>query len=117
MASKRMDEETVINIDSAFWMAELYSLTNNAQVTEVNLYLHQGIDAEGKDLWSDPIDLKSKDPVMLERREHIRLSKRGESDLSMPIGKARRMVRQWSKKSLRSVSNLLTQEKNTLPLQ
>lgn len=102
MSSKNDPTATssVINIDSAFWSAELYHLTNNERVHSVNLYLHMGKDEEGNDKWSAPIDLKSEDPaVMAYKREIIHISKRNTS-LEVSMADIQNIGTQWRQKAV-----------------
>lgn len=112
MASKNKSEakESVINVDSAFWSAELYSLRNNPDVTQVNLYLHEGVDAAGKDLWSEPLDLKSLDPEMKTKIDSkIKLSRR-DSELAVPVAKVKGVAKIWKKGSKSSLDIPFTSE-------
>lgn len=105
MASKNEPEaeESVINVDSAFWSAELYSLKNNSRVTHVNLYLHEGVDASGKDQWSAPLDLKSQDPEVIARRDAlINLSTR-DSKIAVPLERVKGVAVTWKKASQTSL--------------
>lgn len=100
MASKNDPSQTVINIDSAFWSAELYHLINNEKVTKVNLCLHMGKDAQGADKWSAPIDLKSDDKEVVDHKDSIiRISARG-TRLEVPMSSIRAAGELWKAKAL-----------------
>lgn len=102
MSSKNDGKTSVINVESAFWSAELYALINNPQVTKINLMLHQGKDEQGKDLWADPIDLKSNDQEHVVRKDSLCLSKRGDADLQVSMGAIKKKLSTWNEKAKRS---------------
>jgi len=96
MSSKNNGSSSVVNVDSAFWRAELYALINNPNVSHIHLYLH-----EGKEKWSAPIDLKSKDPKVIAYRDQvICLSRRGDSTLKVPISSLKQMINTWREQAL-----------------
>ena len=95
-------DSSIINIDSAFWGAELYHLTNNEQVVKVNLYLHMGKDDAGQDKWSAPIDLKSKDKKVLAYKDSaICISKRGDASLHVSMGTLKNIGQIWKERAIK----------------
>lgn len=103
MASKNDGTHSVINVESAFWNAELYALIQNPKVTKVNLYLHMGKNSvTQEDAWSEPIDLKSEDEkIQRFREEIICLSRRGEKELMVPIATLKKTLRHWKSFAVR----------------
>lgn|GEM_PF-1729728 len=101
MSSKNDGKQSVINVDSAFWSAELYALTQNPQVSKVDLYLHKGKDPlTNQDIWEQPIDLKSQDPDVVKLKDEVvSLSRRGDQTLQIPMGNMREMLKSWQSKA------------------
>lgn len=98
VSSKNGGDKSVINVNSAFWSAELYALVNNSQVSHVNLFLHQGQDAQGQDQWAPSIDLKSTDPATIKQRDAVvYLSTRGEKDFKVSMGALKECIARWSR--------------------
>ena len=78
-------------------------LVSNPQVSKVNLYLHRGRDAQGKDIWLDPIDLKSEDPAIKAFRDgSVFLSRRGDESLKVPMGTMRGIAYTWRERASQS---------------
>lgn len=100
---EKQDTTSVINSDSAFWSAELYSLLKNEDVDHVNVYMHELVD--GKDVWQGPYDFKN--PSTFEQIGEIKITRRShrpqtgfmEISKPIPLSSLKKQLLQWKSKA------------------